>query len=176
LKCGSPNRRSRRERIGDPITKGRKPTPTQLKLLRGNPGKRKLKEDEPRPEASIPECPSHLGEEARAEWERMSVELFDLGLLTALDRAALACYCMAWGRWVEAERMVKQYGEVLKSKGTGGFYRSPYLDVSNGALAQMKAFLTEFGMTPSSRTRVSGAGKPAADDPFTAFLKKKKSG
>ena len=37
--------------------RGRRPKPTRLKLLTGNPGKRPLNDDEPQPQAAIPECP-----------------------------------------------------------------------------------------------------------------------
>ncbi len=48
----------------------RKPTPTRLKLLGGNPGKRPLNLDEPQPEPTLPEPPAHLSDEAKAEWGR----------------------------------------------------------------------------------------------------------
>ena len=44
-------------------------------MLTGNPGKRPLNGDEPRPEANIPECPPELGPVARAEWDRLVGEL-----------------------------------------------------------------------------------------------------
>ena len=37
--------------------KGRKPKPTAIKKLEGNPGKRKLNQNEPQPEKTAPECP-----------------------------------------------------------------------------------------------------------------------
>ena len=38
-------------------TRGRKPKPTALKLLEGNPSRRALNKNEPQPPTSIPECP-----------------------------------------------------------------------------------------------------------------------
>src|SRR5438067_3785806 len=76
--------------------RGRRPKPTRLKMLTGNPGKRPLNHDEPRPEANIPECPPELGPLARQEWDRLVGELAALRLLTNLDRAALAAYCGAY--------------------------------------------------------------------------------
>ena len=38
--------------------RGRKPTPTRLKILRGNPGRRKLREDELTPAQGIPPTPA----------------------------------------------------------------------------------------------------------------------
>ena len=94
---------------------GRKPLPTNIKLLRGNPGKRPLNEREPEPKAKLPRAPEHLNDEAKREWRRMAHTLYDLGLLTEIDRAALAAYCVAWGRWVEAEKNLQKYGTVMMS-------------------------------------------------------------
>ena len=80
--------------------RGRKPKPTTLKILEGNPGKRSLNEHEPQVQAEIPECPEFLDDEARAEWFRMAKVLQDMGLLTQADRAALAAYCVAYSCWV----------------------------------------------------------------------------
>ena len=48
-------------------TRGRKPKPTALKVLEGNPGKRPLNENEPKPENKAPRCPSWLEQEAKNE-------------------------------------------------------------------------------------------------------------
>ena len=70
--------------------RGRRPKPTRLKVLTGNPGKRPLNTEEPMPEIAIPECPIELGPVAKREWDRLVGELASLRLLTNLDRAALA--------------------------------------------------------------------------------------
>jgi len=75
--------------------RGRRPKPTRLKVLTGNPGKRPMNTNEPKPEPTVPECPNELGPVARAEWDRLAAELGKLKILTALDRAALAAYCRA---------------------------------------------------------------------------------
>lgn len=142
---------------------GPAPTPTALKILAGNPGKRPLNENEPQPEPAIPSAPDHLSDEARQEWERVVPELFALGLLSHVDRAALAAYCAAYGRWVEAERMIREHGMTQLSP-NGYVQQSPHLSIANKALAQMKAFLTEFGMTPSSRSKVAAQPKEDTDD------------
>ena len=83
--------------------RGRKPKPTHLKLVTGNPGKRALNENEPKPELSLPSPPPHLDDEAKVEWGRVSERLYALGCLAEIDRAALAAYCQAYSRWVRAE-------------------------------------------------------------------------
>lgn len=134
--------------------RGRKPTPTSLKILRGNPGKRRLSKHEPRPAVSIPRCPEHLSTDAKTEWRRISRELAGLGLLSTIDRAALAVYCQAWARWKEAELNIARHGLVVKTPGTGVPMQNPFLPVANKAIEQMRSFLSEFGMTPASRTRI----------------------
>ena len=145
---------------------GRRPLPTQLKVLRGNTGRRPLNQGEPKPRPVLPSPPGHLSDEAKREWKRVGELLDGLGLVSEMDRAALAGYCQAWGRWVEAENGLKTYGVVIKSP--GGFpIQSPFFAVANKALEQMRGFLIEFGMTPASRSRVHAS---EAKDDFDAFL------
>jgi hypothetical protein len=59
--------------------RGRRPLPTAIKELTGNPGKRPLNLDEPHPPKIIPKCPKHLDENARKKWRRISLELHRLG-------------------------------------------------------------------------------------------------
>lgn len=141
---------------------GRKPVPTALKALRGNLGKRSLNEREPMPRVEVPLCPDHLVGEARREWRSTSRLLAQMGLLARVDRAVPAMYRQAWGRWLEAEEALKKYGVMVRSP--NGFpMQSPYLAVANQAMAQMRSLLTEFGMTPASRTRVHAAELPSQE-------------
>ncbi len=148
--------------------RGRKPKPTRLKVLEGNPGKRPLNRNEPKPKVGIPRCPEHLSDEAKREWRRVSGSLAEMGLLSRIDRAALAAYCQAWGRWVEAEEALRKYGVMIKSP-SGFPMQSPYLAIANKAMEQMRAMLTEFGMSPSSRTRVH-ADPNLTRDPTDAYF------
>jgi P27 family predicted phage terminase small subunit len=97
--------------------------------------------------------------------------LLQHGLISDLDLAAFAAYCSAYGRWVEAELALKSYGVMLKSP--NGFpVQSPYLAVANRAMEQMRSLLSEFGMSPSSRSRVSGIIPASVDesDPWFGLL------
>ena len=133
--------------------RGRKPTPTRLKIIAGNPGKRPLNQHEPRPELAIPDCPVALGPVARAEWDRLAQELSSLRLLTNLDRAALASYCGAYALWVEAMEAIQKYGAMVKSP-SGYPIQSPYVAIANRQSELMMRFATEFGFTPASRSRI----------------------
>lgn len=146
--------------------RGRKPTPTKLKQLAGNPGKRALNSSEPQPPVPDrpPYAPRYLNEEGKREWRRVVGMLMDLGLYTELDRAALAMYCQVYGRWVQMERELADEDLVLVGS-EGGLYQNPKLHVANKAWEQQRKILAEFGLTPSSRSRLTLKGK---DEPSLA--------
>lgn len=165
-----------------------KATPTPLKILTGNPGHKPINKNEPKPLAAEPTCPAHLKGEARREWKRLIPELMTLGLMSRIDRGAFAGYCQCWARWVEAEKALAEGGLVVRkylprpSKRPVGRPRkdevepaaaqpepeplfnlvvSPYVRIVNETLQQMRLYLVEFGLTPSSRAGLSvDSGKP----------------
>jgi P27 family predicted phage terminase small subunit len=90
--------------------RGRRPKPSRIKALTGNPGKRPINVHEPRPVPALPDCPPELSPAGRQEWARLSAELSKLNLITHLDRGALATYCAAYGFWTEALEQIQKYG------------------------------------------------------------------
>lgn len=134
--------------------RGRRPKPTRLKVLTGNPGKRPLNVGEPRPNVAIPECPVELGPVAHREWDRLVGELASLRLLTNLDRATLAAYCGAYALWAEATEAIQKYGTMVKSP-SGYPIQSPYVAIANRQAEIMMRIAAEFGFTPASRSRIS---------------------
>ncbi len=134
--------------------RGRRPKPTRIKALTGNPGKRPLNPHEPRPEPALPDCPPELGPLAREEWARICVDLVKLNLVTRLDRGVLATYCAAYGFWVEALQQLHKFGTMVKSP-TGYPIQSPYLAIANRQADLMVRVASEFGFTPASRSRIS---------------------
>ena len=141
--------------------RGRKPKPTGLKIVSGNPGKRPLNSREPRAEPDLPTCPSHLLPTAKAEWKRLARELYHLGVLTRLDRATLAGYCQAYGRWVEAEKKLTETPGILKMP-SGYIQANPWLTIATKQMELMQRFAIELGLTPSSRSRVETVRRPPA--------------
>ena len=81
--------------------------PTALKLVKGNPENGRCR----RPRQLSP-ClnrrPPFLCDDAKVEWGRVCSALYAAGLMTELDRAALAAYCAAYGRWAQAERAINR--------------------------------------------------------------------
>lgn len=89
---------------------GRRPKPRDLKLVTGNPGKRRIPEDEPIPVAGAPEIPRGLSRPAVAEWERLVAELEGEQRLSLADRGSLEIAARAHASALEFERRAKQRG------------------------------------------------------------------
>jgi P27 family predicted phage terminase small subunit len=144
---------------------GPPPTPTVVKLLRGNPGQRRIR-PEPQPEKTeqVPDAPDYLIGYAADEWYRVTPELHRLGLLTILDIPALAAYCNAYKVWrtaVEALHEMARRDPVMRGlvvkAASGGAIQNPLVLTIRQAANDMVRFAGEFGMTPVARARI-GAG------------------
>ncbi len=122
-------------------------------MLEGNPGKRALNNAEPKPQVVLPRAPGYLSDDEKKKWKSITSELYALGLITTVDVDALAMYCTVFARWIKAEKMVREKGEIIKTA-AGNIIQNPYLSIANRALDQLNKLGAEFGMTPSSRSRV----------------------
>jgi P27 family predicted phage terminase small subunit len=103
----------------------------------------------------MPRCPSHLTGPAAREWRRIAGALHSMGVVTTFDRAALAAYCQAYGRWVEAEERLAETPMLVRTP-SGYVQQSPWLGIINKQLELMGRYMTELGLTPASRSRVVG--------------------
>lgn len=108
---------------------------------------------EPQPRLTLPRPPAHLSDDEKAKWRSLVRELYPLGLVTSIDVDQLAVYCVVWVRWVKAEKLVREKGEIIKTA-AGNIIQNPYLSIANRALEHLSKLGAEFGMTPSSRSRV----------------------
>lgn len=154
--------------------RGPKPTPTHLKLLRGNPGQRRLPENEPEPEQppDVPDAPPFLGSYAADEWYTVAEQLHRLGLLTVVDYPPLAAYCVAYGEWRTAREALAKMaandpmmnGLLIKSR-YGDAVQNPLVSIARKAAGDMVRYAAEFGFTPAARTRIAadfgGDAKPS---------------
>jgi P27 family predicted phage terminase small subunit len=148
--------------------------PTVLKILEGNPGKKRLNINEPQPQPSMPSCPPHLKGVARTEWKRIVPELYELGLLSNIDRMALAAYCDSYAEWKQACELLERKSPILKTE-AGNIIQNPLVGIKHKAAEQMHKFLTEFGMTPASRSRIQVNRKPDNEDDMEKLLNGKRN-
>lgn len=155
-------------------SRGPLPKPAALKALEGNPGKRALDLSAGvNPRVEVPSVPRHLGKEARKEWARITPILEELGLISGLDRAALALYCQAVGRLSELETAFNGMVSRLVDEGADyadAVYRASYAVTPSGYAQQsvivqligkhreqLNRYLMHFGLSPAARGRVQAS-------------------
>ena len=152
--------------------------PTKLRILEGNPSKRPLPKNEPEPDPTMPQCPDWLMDDAKHEWKRVAPELNRIGLLTIIDQTALAGYCQSYARWKKAEEEIKLLKNTiypLKDEGGNikGFQQYPQYGIVNQCLKQIRAFCSEFGLTPAARAKMELPTERNHDDDFASKLRSK---
>lgn len=139
--------------------------PTHLKILEGNPGHQKINKAEPKPSPVAPPCPAWLTTQAKHIWAGLAPKLESMGLLTTIDGEQFATYCQTIARWQQVEAAISAQ-ETVTGEIDKGLVR-----ISLGYLAQVRALGAEFGLTPSSRSRVTMPEKTAVVDEFEAMLR-----
>jgi P27 family predicted phage terminase small subunit len=130
--------------------RGPKSAPVQLKVLRGNPGKRKLPRQDVQPAPCVGP-PRWLKGPARYEWNRIAPELKRLGLLSKLDRSTLASYCAAYADFRLANEIVAREGRIIQSA-NGMTMTHPAVHIQNKAIILMRSMAGELGLSPAARS------------------------
>lgn len=151
---------------------GRPAKPTALKVLQGNPGRRPKNAREPKAQRGRPKCPAWLSAKARAAWGELCDLLDSMRVLTISDRKALELLCDAYAEWRDARETIrKEGGPTYRAETESGFIirARPEVAIAADAWRRVKALLSEFGLTPSARTKVQ-ALDDGNQDPFDAFL------
>ena len=133
--------------------RGPPPKPSALRLLRNPDAKRKLNDREPQPKKKAPKIPPWLGEPEKREWRRLSKELLALGVLTVIDGDALGRYCVMLVEWVELGKDVWAKGRTQVSE-NGYEQERPQYSAWKKLAIDLNKMGAEFGLSPSSRTRV----------------------
>lgn len=152
---------------------GRVAIPTQLKIIRGNPGKRPL---HLAPVGSgRPARPAWLTGEARAEWVRLTDELEGMGLLASADRGLMTAWCAAWAQFRAATEWLAVNSPVAEGA-NGGAYMHPYANLQSAASERLTKLAAQFGLSPAARARIQTPDKRKDADEFDAFQKRKSVG
>lgn len=145
--------------------RGRKPVPTHLKVIRGNPGKRALNKNEPQPEGDLSAPPDWMSETQKKGWT-YAIENAPCGLLRKLDRSVLTAWVVAEDLHRRATQQVDKFGIITKAPNSGVPIQSPYLPVVNKQAQIMLKAAEQLGFSPASRSRIQllGAVSGGVDD------------
>lgn len=147
--------------------RGRKPVPTTLRKLHGNPRNAPLPKFEPKPDGDLSDSPGWFNEAQQAAWT-YALQNAPPGMLKRIDRGALAVWAVAEDLHRQAATAQAQVGLLMrvKTKATKGPddpgipVASPYINIINQQAKVMLKAASELGFTPVSRPRVY-AGPPA---------------
>jgi P27 family predicted phage terminase small subunit len=152
------------------MPRGRKPVPEAAKRLAGNPGKRKIRPDLPAP-AGSPPMPKRLRAEPAAveKWNELVPILLGLGTLTTADGEALATLCEVYAAAQACLLELRAGGPVMHTD-LGGVKPNPAGPLYRGLVSLQASLMGEFGLTPTSRTRL-GAKEEKPVDEVEDFLR-----
>lgn len=149
--------------------------PANLLLFKGrgggtDSGGRKVKTP-PAFRRIAPKPPTWLSREAAAEWRRVVPGLTRLDLLKEEDRAILTAYCETWQMFVLATRDVARQGLTVLMVTTlqnGNVIEKPIANpavtIARNAGKELRAFATQFGLSPSSEMALGKAGDSGQED------------
>lgn len=141
---------------------GRPAKPTHLKIVQGNPGKRALPKNEPKPQGDLsPNPPSWLPSEAKKEWKAV-MKCAPAGLLKLVDESSLLVYVTAKATHRQAAEQLAKENLTITSL-NGGLIQNPLVGVMNRQAEIMLKAASQMGFSPASRAKVSidpGDDKP----------------
>ena len=154
--------------------RGPKPEPTPLKIVRGNPGRRRLNKSEPQPPADGVVMPTHLGEVASSKWAELLPLLQAVKVMTRADVEALARYCDTYEWWLATRAKLKKEGDtypILNDKGDVKYIaQRPEVSIANKLAAQLRQLESDFGLSPAARTSLKVQPDAKEESVLSKFL------
>jgi len=134
---------------------------------------------EPKAAQGLPGCPRYLKSRARAAWKSWREELAGMGLDRRPDARMLEGACVAYETAVYCYELVEKHGRFLPKRVidpqknelvTVGIMPNPAIAVGNTAWLTMRAFCSEFGLSPVSRTRLAAEKRNSGIDLIEAAI------
>ena len=155
--------------------RGRKPVPTLLRELHGNPRKVAMPKSEPKPAGDLSDPPDWLSEGQQENWN-YALTNSPPGLLKRIDRGALLAWVVAEDLHRQAAMAQSKVGLLVrvKTKATAGKddpgvpTASPYINIINQQAKIMLKATSELGFTPVSRPRIGAAPSLPSSWPETS--------
>ena len=108
---------------------------------------------------SLPEAPKLLSKIGKAEWEKVTKQLFNLNMLHQVDLRLVEAYCNEISLYIECEIELRKNGRIDNfTNSNGDLVRSqakPFIKIKNDALNNALKLATQFGLTPVARASIS---------------------
>jgi P27 family predicted phage terminase small subunit len=142
---------------------GRPPVPTKLKALRGTLRRHRVNLAEPMPTPGAPSRPPTLPVSARPAWRWLVRLLTTMKIITKVDGPALLLAACRLTDYHELSRDLEENGRTYSTTTTTGstmLRQRPEVALRDTAWRDAMQALTQLGLTPSSRSRVSKVARP----------------
>jgi P27 family predicted phage terminase small subunit len=163
--------------------RGPPPKPSALRVLSGNASKRSINKSEPKPPTGSVAPPSWLSGGSLDAWDQIAPIVEGMKVLTVADAHSLALGCDAYAEVVELRAYLRENGRVYESRhfqmdADGNTFERviirprPEVSMMQDAWKRARAMFQEFGLTPSSRSRIKTGEPQAEEDPFEAWVKR----
>lgn len=135
---------------------GRRPKPTALKVLQGNPGKRPLNQAEPKPPSGEVVMPGELSQAGRVVWGRLSPIARAMGTLTTADVEAFKTLCELQASLDMAARMKDspEFAVVTVSDDGAVMAAHPVFSLELKYAPVIRPYYERFGLEPAGRSRI----------------------
>lgn len=152
---------------------GRKRIPEHLKVVRGTDRPDRRNDAAPTPVQVRPPMPITLSGVARDNWDRFCTVLEGMGVLTVADEFALEQLVEVYAEWRTAMEVVACEGTHYETTTAGGgslVRAHPAVAMRSDAARRLQSLMSEFGLTPASRSKVSvSQGDGVKDDPAARY-------
>ena len=155
---------------------GRKKIPTEIKKVRGT--LRKDRELENQMEVKrvngLPVAPKWLSKIGKEQFNIVCDQLNNLNMLYEVDLKLIEAYSNSMALHIECEQALREKGRVQVYTDEEGRPKHaqivPLQSVSKQSLDQALKLATQFGLTPSARTKISAPAKlEIKDNEFNFF-------
>lgn len=149
--------------------RGPKPTPTRLRVLRGETRPSRIDRDEPQPLPTFPDPPAHLSEAAKAVWEHVRAQMAHTRVIRGADADILELYCETLVRYREASDLLAKSGFLIKGARHGELVKNPLVAMVRDTGSGVRALAGELGLTPSSRSSLRAGESPGPGGRLAGF-------
>lgn len=151
---------------------GPKALPTQMKVLKGTEQPCRTNKREPKLPVERSIVPKWLSDRAKEAYLDLSEVLADMQVLTKADRMALEMLCEAYASYRDATEYIRDNGltyELITKSGDVMRRAHPEVAIASDSYKLVRSLMTEFGLTPASRSKVSAAGEEQKD-PLAEYM------
>ena len=130
--------------------RGPAPTPTKIKLLKGETRPVRLNAREPQPSRDLPKLPTDMEPAAKVVWQRVLRDMGSTGVITAADTDMFRAYCESVASYQAAGVLLSKSGPLVRGQ-KGELVKNPLHQIVRDNRDAIRLLARELGLSPSAR-------------------------